>query len=194
VEELRTERLLLRRWRAADRAPFAALNADPEVMRYFTAPLSREESDAFVDLMEAGFERDGWGLWAVELRATGDFIGFTGLARPSFDAHFMPAVEIGWRLARGAWGSGYASEAAHTAARFGFDAAGLEELVSFTAVENARSRAVMRRLGMTHDPAEDFEHPRVPEGHRIRRHVLYRLRPEALPSRAASHSGGTPRD
>jgi ribosomal-protein-alanine N-acetyltransferase len=196
LAELRTERLLLRRWRASDLAPFAALNADPEVMRYFPAPLSREQSDAFVQQIESGFEREGWGLWALALRATGDFIGFTGLGRPTFEAHFTPAVEIGWRLARGAWGCGYATEAARAAARSGFDTLGLDALVSFTAVGNARSRAVMRRLGMTHDPAEDFDHPRVPEGHPIRRHVLYRLTAgdlrEARSSRAESHSGGGP--
>ena len=157
------------------RAPFAALNADPEVMRHFPAPLSRDESDLLIERIEAHLESEGWGLWALELRATGRFTGFTGLARPSFDAHFTPAVEIGWRLAREAWGCGYATEAARAAAALGFEDLGLEELVSFTAVGNARSRAVMRRLGTTHDPAEDFDHPRVPEGDPARRHVLYRL-------------------
>ncbi len=175
MAELSTERLWLRRWRPGDRAPFAALNADPEVMRHFPAPLSRDESDLLIDRIEAHLESEGWGLWALELRATGRFIGFTGLARPSFDAHFTPAVEIGWRLAREAWGCGYATEAARAAAALGFEDLGLEQLVSFTAVGNARSRAVMRRLGMTHDPAEDFDHPRVPEGDPARRHVLYRL-------------------
>ena len=175
MAELRTERLLLRRWRASDRAAFAALNADPEVMRHFPAPLSREESDALIEEIEGRLEREGWGLWALELRATGRFIGFTGLSRPSFQAHFTPAVEIGWRLAREAWGQGYATEAARAAARFGFEDLGLEQLVSFTAAGNARSRAVMHRLGMTHDPAEDFDHPSLPEGHPVRRHVLYRL-------------------
>src|SRR6266508_3945438 len=116
--ELCTERLLLRRWRPGDRAPFAALNADPEVMRHFPATLSRDESAALIEQIEGRFEREGWGLWALELRATGRFIGFTGLSRPSFDAHFTPAVEIGWRLAREAWGRGYATEAAREAARF----------------------------------------------------------------------------
>jgi RimJ/RimL family protein N-acetyltransferase len=175
MAELGTERLLLRRWRSADRAPFAALNADAEVMRHFPAPLTAAQSDALIDQIEFGLERDGWGLWALELRTTGSFIGFTGLARATFDAHFTPAVEIGWRLAREAWGHGYATEAARAAARFGFEDLALDELVSFTAVANLRSRAVMRRLGMTHDPAEDFDHPRVPEGHAARRHVLYRL-------------------
>jgi RimJ/RimL family protein N-acetyltransferase len=169
-----TERLLLRRWRDSDRAPFARLNADPEVMRYFPAPLSREQSDALVEHIELCFERDGWGLWALEVGDTGDFIGFTGLNRATFEAHFTPAVEVGWRLARESWGHGYATEAARAAARFGLQELGLEEIVSFTTVGNERSRAVMRRLGMTHDPAEDFDHPRVPDGP-LRRHVLYRL-------------------
>jgi RimJ/RimL family protein N-acetyltransferase len=175
VDRLRTDRLSLRRWRLADRAPFAALNADPEVMRWFPATLSRRESDELADRIEAGFERDGWGLWALEERASGRFVGFTGLARPGFEAHFAPAVEIGWRLARDAWGRGYATEAAGAATTFAFEVAGLDTLVSFTAEGNARSRAVMRRLGMRHDPAEDFDHPGLPPGHPLRRHVLYRL-------------------
>jgi RimJ/RimL family protein N-acetyltransferase len=181
VTELVTDRLRLRHWQPADRAPFAALNADPEVMRHFPARLSREESDAMADRVAAHVEETGWGLWALEERVTGTFLGFTGLARPGFDAPFMPATEIGWRLARAAWGHGYATEAARAAAAFGFDALGLDGLVSFTAVENERSRAVMRRLGMTHDPGDDFDHPRLPEGHRLRRHVLYRLTPRPAP-------------
>ncbi len=171
MEGLRSPRLLLRRWRPADRAPFAALNADPEVMRYFPAPLSPAESDALVDRIEAAFEREGWGLWALEERATGAFLGFTGVARVGFEAHFTPAVEVGWRLARAAWGRGYATEAARTA----LEHAALDAVVSFTAVANARSRAVMERLGMTF--AGEFEHPRLPAGHPLRRHVLYRLDP-----------------
>ncbi len=173
--ELRTERLLLRRWHVSDRAPFAALNADPEVMRYFPRPLTRPASDRLAELADADLARQGWGLWALEHRTTGRFLGFTGLARPTFDAPFTPAVEIGWRLSRAAWGFGFATEAARAAAAFAFDELGLEELVSFTAEANARSRAVMRRLGMRHDPADDFDHPHVPEGD-LRRHVLYRLR------------------
>jgi ribosomal-protein-alanine N-acetyltransferase len=175
VAGLRTERLWLRRWRASDRAPFAALNADPVVMQYFPASLSRAESDELIDRIEAEFERDGWGLWALEERHTREFLGFTGLAHASFEAHFTPAIEIGWRLAHAAWGRGYATEAARRAATFAFETLTLDELVSFTAVGNLRSRAVMQRLGMTHDPREDFDHPRVREGHDLRRHVLYRL-------------------
>ena len=176
MDSLRTERLLLRRWREADRAPFAALNADPEVMEHFPAPLSREESDAFVDRIEAFWAEYGFGLWAVERLDTGQFIGFDGLSMPSFEAQFTPCVEVGWRLAREHWGHGFATEAARAAMADGFDRLGLDEIVSFTATTNVRSMAVMERLGMTRDPRDDFDHPRVPEGHRLRRHVLYRLR------------------
>jgi RimJ/RimL family protein N-acetyltransferase len=156
--------------------PFAALNSDPEVMRHFPATLTRAESDAFADLIGQRFETNGgWGLWALERKDTRAFIGFTGLAPVSFEAPFAPAVEIAWRLARPAWGHGYATEAARAAAGFAFDELGLDGLVSFTAPANVRSRAVMERLGMTRDPAEDFDHPRVPAGSPLRRHVLYRL-------------------
>jgi len=175
VHELETERLLLRRWRPEDRTPFAALNADPEVMRHFPALLTRRESDALADRIEAHIDHEGWGLWAMEVRATGAFIGFTGLARPGFEAPFMPAVEIGWRLAQPAWGQGFATEAAHASLRFAFEALELEQLVSLAVVANERSRAVMRRIGMRHDPGGDFDHPLVEPPH-LRRHVLYRLR------------------
>jgi RimJ/RimL family protein N-acetyltransferase len=174
VHELTTERLLLRQWRVGDRSPFAELNADQEVMRYFPAVLTRRSSDELADRIEADITRQGWGLWALEERATGRFIGFTGLARPSFEAPFMPAVEIGWRLSRAAWGLGFATEAARAAAAFAFGELALDGLVSFTAEGNARSRAVMRRLGMRHDDADDFDHPAVRDGD-LRRHVLYRL-------------------
>jgi RimJ/RimL family protein N-acetyltransferase len=174
VHELTTERLRLRAWRPEDRTPFAALNADPAVMEHFPALLSRQESDALADRIEAHFEREGWGLWAMEDRASGAFLGFTGLARPTFDAPFMPAIEIGWRLARPFWGRGYASEAARAGAAFAFDALGLEEIVSMAVVAHTRSIAVMERLGMHRDPAEDFDHPLV-AAPQLRRHVLYRL-------------------
>jgi RimJ/RimL family protein N-acetyltransferase len=170
---MRTERLVMRGWRETDREPFAQLNTDPEVMEHFPERLSREQSDAFADKIEAGFEERGWGLWALEVDGT--FIGYTGLQPVSFDAHFTPAVEIGWRLARDAWGHGYASEAARAAAAYAFAELELGELVSFTVPVNARSRAVMERIGMTHDPADDFDHPKLPDGHAMQRHVLYRL-------------------
>lgn len=173
--QLRTARLLLRRWREEDLRPFAALNADPAVMAHYAAPLTAARSDHLVDRIEAAFDRDGFGLWAVEVIATGRFIGFTGLAEVTFAAHFVPAAEVGWRLARPAWGHGYATEAARAALGYGFEVAGLDEVVSFTSVPNWRSQAVMRRLGMVHHPADDFDHPDLPAGHRLRRHVLYRI-------------------
>ncbi|MBW4041324.1 MAG: GNAT family N-acetyltransferase [Acidobacteria bacterium] len=176
MTEFCTARLLLRHWREEDREPFAEMGADAEVMEHFPAGLSRAESDAFVDGIGALLERRGWGLWAVEELATGRFIGFTGLNEPGFEAPFLPATEIGWRLRRDAWGHGYASEAARGVLAVAFEDLGLEELVSFTAVSNARSQAVMRRIGMTADPAEDFDHPAIAEGSPVRSHVLYRLR------------------
>ncbi|MEO3803275.1 GNAT family N-acetyltransferase [Nonomuraea sp. B1E8] len=173
---METERLIMRRWRDTDRAPFAAMNADPEVMEHFPATLTREQSDTMIDRIEQGFDRHGYGLWALEVRESGLFIGFAGLVLQTFDAPFLPAVEIGWRLARPAWGHGYATEAARRAAAYAFAEAGLDAIISMTAARNARSRAVMERLGMTRDPAEDFDHPRVPGDNPLRRHVLYRLR------------------
>lgn len=144
-------------------------------MEHFPALLGRADSDAFVDRIEDAFERDGIGLWAVEVTATGEFIGFAGLWRVGFDSHFTPAVEIGWRFARSAWGHGYASEAARAALAYAFDHAGLVEVVSFTARSNLRSQAVMRRIGMVHDADDDFDHPRLDDGHPLRGHVLYRI-------------------
>jgi RimJ/RimL family protein N-acetyltransferase len=172
---LETDRLLLRRWRPEDRESFARLNADPDVMEFFVAPMSRAESDAFADRIETGFAEHGFGLWAVEETATARFVGFTGLIHQTFEAPFTPAFEVGYRLAKQAWGQGYATEAATAAVRFGFEEAGLSEIVSMTAVHNVRSQAVMTKLGMTHDPADDFDHPKVPDGHALKRHVLYRL-------------------
>jgi RimJ/RimL family protein N-acetyltransferase len=145
-------------------------------MQHFPAPLTREHSDAMVDRATRRLAEDGYGLWAVEVRETGQFVGYVGLARPSFEAAFTPCTEIGWRLARSAWGHGYATEAARAALEVAFGRLDLDEVVSFTAEDNARSRAVMERLGMTHDPEENFDHPRLPEGDPVRRHVLYRLR------------------
>lgn len=177
MTELRTDRLVLRRWRPSDREPFAALNADPAVMEHFPSPLSREDSDALVDRIEGLFEAQGWGLWAVEVPGDADFIGFIGLMAPTFEAHFTPCVEVGWRLARSAWGRGYAPEGALEVLRFAFEELALDEVVSMTAVGNMKSRRVMEKIGLTHDPADDFDHPRVPVGHPVRHHVLYRGRP-----------------
>ena len=172
---LSTDRLLLRQWRDEDLAPFAALNADPRVMAFFPKPLDRAESDAVAARIRESIERQGFGFWAAERREDGALLGFVGLDRPRFDAPFMPAVEIGWRLAHGYWGQGYATEAAHAALAHGFGPLGLVEIVAFTVPTNRRSRAVMERLGMVHDPGGDFEHPAVPEGHPLRGHVLYRI-------------------
>ncbi|TCC20480.1 GNAT family N-acetyltransferase [Kribbella speibonae] len=175
MTELTTDRLLLRNWRDSDREPFAALNADPAVMEHFPAPQTREQSDGLIDRTIPMIDERGWGLWALEVRDTGEFIGFTGLSVPSFEAHFMPAVEIGWRLAKGAWGNGYASEAARAALAHGFGPGGLDEIVSFTANPNVPSQRVMQRIGMVHDEPGDFDHPRIADGHRLQRHVLYRI-------------------
>lgn len=175
---IRTERLLLRQWRDTDRAPFAAMNADPEVMEHFPAPLTPPQSDEFVDRMREHLERHGWGLWAVEVGETRDFIGFVGLWPAGFDPfRSEEIVEIGWRLTRSAWGHGYATEAARGVLRHAFDVLELTEVVSFTAATNVRSQAVMERIGMHRDPSSDFDHPRVPEGHPLRRHVVYRMQP-----------------
>jgi RimJ/RimL family protein N-acetyltransferase len=176
MTELQTPRLVLRQWREADLDPFAALNADPEVMRHFPAPLTRQQSDALAERERTLIVERGWGLWAVELVQGAAFIGFVGLAEPRFEAHFTPAVEVGWSLAREHWGNGYASEGARVAITFAFDDLGLDEIVSITTVGNDRSRSVMERLGMTHDAADDFEHPLLARGHPLRPHVLYRLR------------------
>ena len=173
---LETERLLLRRWRSTDLASFAALNADAEVMAHFPATLSRAESDAMVGRIEATFESRGFGLWAVEVRDDAPFIGFVGITPVLAETHFTPAVEVGWRLARPYWGRGYAVEAARAAIGFGFSELGLREIVSFTVPANVRSRRVMERLGMTYDPADNFDHPLLPMDNPLRRHVLYRLR------------------
>lgn len=194
VPRIETERLLLRAFLDADREPFAVLNADPRVMEHFPHRLTREESDAFVDRMGVRWAEDGVGLWAVERRADGAFLGFTGLARHTFEAPFTPAIEVGWRLAVDAWGHGYATEAARASLRFGFEDRGLDEILSWTTVANLRSRAVMERLGMSRDPADDFDHPNVPVGSPIRPHVLYRLtRDSWLASRSTADRDGSSR-
>jgi RimJ/RimL family protein N-acetyltransferase len=177
LAELRTARLVLRPWRDGDRDAYAALNADPRVMEHFPAPLSRAESDAGAARISAHFAAQGFGLWAAEVIDGAPFVGFIGLAVPSFAAHFTPCTEIGWRLAHDVWGQGYATEGATAVVRFAFGTLGLEELVAMTVPANLRSRRVMEKLGMRHDPSDDFDHPRMPDGHPLRRHVLYRLRP-----------------
>jgi RimJ/RimL family protein N-acetyltransferase len=171
-----TDRLILRRWREEDRAPFAIMNADPRVMEFMPKLLSSDESDRMIDRIEAGFEQRGFGLYAAELRADGSFIGFIGLSVPGFEATFTPCVEIGWRLASQVWNRGLATEGARAVVDESFGRLALSSLVSFTAKQNAASQRVMQKLGMTRDPAEDFDHPNLPERHPLRRHVLYRLR------------------
>jgi RimJ/RimL family protein N-acetyltransferase len=173
--ELRTSRLLLRHWREADADPWAAMNADPAVMEHFPAPLTRAEADAARERFAADLDDRGWGLWVVEERASDAFTGFVGLAPADFDAPFAPAVEIGWRLAQPYWGMGYASEAARAVMAHAFLELGLAEIVSFTATVNTPSEAVMRRIGLTPHPAGPFDHPRLEPGHRLERHVLYRI-------------------
>ena len=173
-----TERLILRKWRESDREAFARMNADPLVMEHFPALLSREESDALVDRAEAHLEQHGFGPWAAELRETAEFIGYVGLVIPQFEAAFTPCVEIGWRLAREYWGKGLATEGARALVRHGFEVQGLLELVSFTVPANLRSIRVMQKLGMTHDPRDNFDHPSIPEGHPLRLHLLHRLKRE----------------
>lgn len=165
---------MLREWVPDDLAPFAALNADLRVMEHYPSPLTRAHSDAFVlERIIPQFAERGFGLWAVEVPDVARFVGYVGLDVPSFEADFTPCVEIGWRLAFPYWGHGYATEAARLAIAFGFEQAGLDEIVSFTAPVNRRSIAVMERLGMSY--VGEFDHPRLPAGHRLRRHVLYRL-------------------
>ena len=183
--ELTTPRLRLRAWTERDLAPFAALNADPRVMEFFPAPLSGAESDALVAHIREHFARYGYGFWAVQAPGVADFIGFVGLAVPTFQARFTPCVEIAWRLAYDYWGRGYSSEAAVAVAEFAFTSLRLDEIVAFTVPDNLRSRRVMGRLGMRRSPEDDFEHPALPEGHPLRAHVLYRLSRREWQARAA---------
>jgi ribosomal-protein-alanine N-acetyltransferase len=184
---LRTERVLLRAWRDDDLEPFAALNADPEVMRYFPSTLTREQSDAMATMIHERLAENGWGLWAAEV--DGAFIGFVGLNRPRFTAHFTPCVELGWRLARHAQGHGYATEAAIAARDFALQHLRGEPLVSFTVPENRASRRVMEKLGLLYEG--DFEHPGLPEGHALRKHVLYRHPQSTKKSGVGSTFGST---
>jgi RimJ/RimL family protein N-acetyltransferase len=177
---LTTERLVLRGWRASDRSPFAAMGADPRVMRFLGPTLSRAASDALVDRIEAHFAESGFGLWALEAPGVAEYIGFVGLSTARFAAPFTPCVEIAWRLAAEHWGRGYATEAARAALRFGFEQLALAEIVAFTTRENRPSRAVMERSGMACDPRDDFEHPALAPGDPLRPHVLYRLARPAL--------------
>jgi len=176
---IQTERLILRQWKEEDLELFAKLNSDPRVREYFPGLLSREDSNASVKPISDHIQKYGWGFWAASTIRTGEFIGFIGLEDVYFKAPFnalIPAVEIGWRLAFEHWGKGYATEGAKAVLEYGFNALNLEEIVSFTAVQNMRSRAVMERIGMNHDPKDDFDHPKLPKEHKLSWHVLYRLK------------------
>ncbi len=172
---LRTARLVLRPWGDEDLEHVTALNADPQVMAHFPAPLSPAESEALAGRVRAHFAQHGFGVWAMEIPGVAPFAGFVGLFHVAFSAPFTPAVEIGWRLAARHWGHGYVTEGARAALRFGFEQLGLEEIVSFTVAANHRSWRVMERIGMRRSPDEDFDHPRLPAGHPLARHILYRL-------------------
>jgi RimJ/RimL family protein N-acetyltransferase len=178
--EIRTPRLRFRSWRDDDFEPYAAMNADARVMEFFPGVVSRDESRVRFERGRARMAERGYGLWPVEVVGGAPFIGMVGLADPDFEAPFMPAVEIGWRLAAEHWGQGYATEAARAMLAFGFERLALPEIVSFTTVANVRSRRVMQKIGMRHSPEDDFLHPSIPEGHPLRPHVLYRLRREAF--------------
>ena len=173
IIEPETDRLLLRQWRDSDKEPFSALNADPRVMEYFPSILSKTESDSVADRCKSLIADRGWGFWAVELKESKRFIGFVGLHVPSDDLPFSPCVEIGWRLGYEHWGKGYATEAALTSLYVGFQLLMLDEIVSFTAVSNLKSQAVMKRIGMA--MTETFEHPALPKESPLRQHCLYRL-------------------
>ena len=172
---IQTERLTLRPWCQEDLEPFAALNADSRVMECFPSVLSRQESEQMMKRMQAKIEEQGWGLWAVSIPGVSNFIGFIGLSEPSFNAHFTPTVEVGWRLAYDFWEKGYATEGALKALEYGFETLNLKEIVSFTTTQNHRSIKVMKKIGLHHDPVDDFDHPKLAENHPLKRHVLYRL-------------------
>ncbi len=182
--QLLTSRLILRSWMDSDRLPFAEMSGDADVMEYLRPLATREASDAWIDFEINHQASHGFCLWAVESRASGLFMGAVGLLRIGFEARFTPAVEIGWRLARPFWGQGFAVEAARASLQFGFDQVRLTEIVAYANIRNGRSRQVMAKLGMSHDSAEDFDHPRLPEGDPLRRQVLYRLTREAWVSQS----------
>jgi ribosomal-protein-alanine N-acetyltransferase len=184
---LETERLVLREWRDEDAEPFAAMNADPVVMEHFPSLLARAQSDDLVTRVRAHFDVHGFGMWVVEERARPGFGGFIGLMHLAWQAHFTPAVEIGWRLSPSLWGRGLCTEGAQAALRYGFDVLKLDEIVSLTVLANRRSWRVMEKLGMHRNPADDFDHPRVSD-ERLKRHVLYRLRADTWRNNLAVRS------
>jgi ribosomal-protein-alanine N-acetyltransferase len=187
TNQLHSIRLTLRAWKDEDRAPYFELASDPMVMQYLTPLATREASDAWIDRHRVQLAAHGFAYWAVELRETGHLVGAVGLSRVTYEAHFTPAIGVGWRLAQQYWGKGYASEAAETALRYGFEELGLEEIVAVTLPANMRSQQVMRRLGMTYSPADDFDHPRWPEGHPLRQCIMCRMSRENWYARQTRH-------
>jgi RimJ/RimL family protein N-acetyltransferase len=178
---IRTSRLVLREWRETDLDAFAAMSADPRVMEFFPSLLDRAQSASMIARWKAHFAEHGFGFLAIEVPGVADFVGICGMAWARFDAHFTPCVEIGWRLAYDHWGHGYASEAAQGVLDYGFTTLHLDQIVAFAVVSNRRSRQVMERIGMTYDPADDFDHPVIPVGSPLRRHVLYRATRDGAP-------------
>lgn len=172
---IQTPRLILRQWKDSDADPFAEMNADPQVMEFFPSTMTREKSDEMLTRCRDLIAVRGWGIWAVELRDSGELTGFVGLHTPGYALPFVPCVEVAWRLKVDAWGKGYCSEAARAVLDAGFEQLGLDEIVAYTALPNVRSQAVMKKMGMVRDPAEDFDHPLLEEGHWLRKHCLYRL-------------------
>jgi RimJ/RimL family protein N-acetyltransferase len=186
---IRTPRLVLREWRDADLEAFAAFNADPRVREYFPSLMTRAESQASIDRMRAHQAEYGFGFWAIDVPGVADCVGMCGLAWARFEAHFTPCVEIGWRIAQAHWGQGYAPEAARAWLDYGFATLGLDEIVAFAVIANTKSRRVMEKIGMSYNPTDDFDHPGLPPGHPLRRHVLYRITNGArrTPSPAQPH-------
>ena len=173
---IETQRLIIRSWKESDFSALAEMNSDPRVMEFFPSLLSQAESRLFLDQILQNHQKNGFTYWPIELKLTGEWIGFVGLSIPGFQAHFTPCVEIGWRLAHPYWGNGYAPEGAVACLDYGFSKLGLNEIVSFTTVNNVNSRKVMEKIGMTHYPEDDFDHPKLAERHPLRRHVLYRAK------------------
>jgi len=178
---IETPRLLLRQWKDSDVDPWAEMNADPRVMEFFPWTFDRARSEETAARMRRELERDGFGFYVVELKHNGQFAGIIGIDEIPYDVPFTPAREVGWRLAYDTWGHGYATEGAKAALAMAFDRLGWEEVVAVTALVNKRSERVMQRLGMVRDPSADFDHPRVPEGHALRPHMLYRIRRDQVP-------------
>jgi 3-dehydroquinate dehydratase/shikimate dehydrogenase len=175
---IQTARLILRKWREEDLQAFAEMNADPIVREFFPSTLNKDESDQLALNIIKDINEQGWGFWALSTKDSDDFIGFIGLSKPTFQAHFTPTVEIGWRLAHHFWGKGYGTEGALAVLKYAFETLHLPEVTSFTAVQNVRSQKIMKKIGLHHDPVDNFDHPLLADGHWLKRHVLYRLTKE----------------